>query len=103
MWIDVLWFIFYLGMKLNTVGGLLTVCAQEKRVAVGIWEKERKKGMWTAGYGNTSAYFSFIKIINAVLVQHLFQLSLGAGPVLLLAWKNCLISPLKQQKTTEDA
>ena len=29
MWIEVLWFKFYLGMKLNTVRGLLTVCAQE--------------------------------------------------------------------------
>lgn len=40
--------------------------------------------MWT-GYGDKSAYFSFIKVINAVLVKHFFQLSLGAGPVLLLA------------------
>ena len=43
-----------------------------------------KKGMWT-GYSDKSAYFSFIKVINAVLVKHFFQLSLGAGPVLLLA------------------
>ena len=49
------------------------------------WVYERKKkGMWTR-YGAKSAYFSFIKVINAVLVKHFFQLSLGAGPVLLLA------------------
>ena len=29
MWIEVLWFKFYLGMKLYTVRGLLIVCAQE--------------------------------------------------------------------------
>ena len=40
MWIDVLWFIFYLGMKLNTVGGLLTVCAQE---GGGGYMREREK------------------------------------------------------------
>lgn len=60
-----------------------------------VYEK-KKKGMWT-GYVFKKAYFSFIKVINAVLVKHFFQLSLGAGTVLLLAWKNCLISPLKQQ------
>lgn len=68
-------------MKLNTVRGLLTVCAQEN----GGWVNEKKKkGMWT-GYGFKKAYFSFIKVINAVLVKHFFQLSLGAGTVLLLA------------------
>ena len=50
-----------------------------------VYEREReKKGMWT-GYGDKSAYFSFIKVINAVLVKHFLQLSLGAGAVLLLA------------------
>lgn len=92
LWIEVLWFKFYLGMKLNTVRGLLTVCAQEN----GGGCMRKKKGMWT-GYGFKKAYFSFIKVINAVLVKHFFQLSLGTGTVLLLAWKNCLISPLKQQ------
>ena len=48
------------------------------------WVYERKKGTWT-GYSDKSAYFSFIKVINAVLVKHFFQLSLGAGTVLLLA------------------
>ena len=49
------------------------------------WVYERKKkGMWT-GYGDKSTYFSFIKVINAVLVKHFFQLALSAGPVLLLA------------------
>ena len=48
-----------------------------------VYEK-KKKGMWT-GYVFKKAYFSFIKVINAVLVKHFFQLSLGAGPVLLLA------------------
>ena len=48
------------------------------------WVYERKKGMWT-GYSDKSAYFSFIKVINAVFVKHFFQLALGAGPVLLLA------------------
>lgn len=67
-------------MKLNTVRGLLTVCAQEN----GGGYMREKKGMWT-GYSDKSAYFSFIKVINAVLVKHFFQLSLGAGTVLLLA------------------
>lgn len=67
-------------MKLNTVRGLLTVCAQEN----GGGCMRKKKGMWT-GYGFKKAYFSFIKVINAVLVKHFFQLSLGAGTVLLLA------------------
>lgn len=67
-------------MKLNTVRGLLTVCAQEN----GGGYMRKKKGMWT-GYGFKKAYFSFIKVINAVLVKHFFQLSLGAGTVLLLA------------------
>lgn len=67
-------------MKLNAVRGLLTVCAQEN----GGGYMREKKGMWT-GYGDKSAYFSFIKVINAVLVKHFFQLSLSAGPVLLLA------------------
>lgn len=48
-----------------------------------VYEK-KKKGMWT-GYVFKKAYFSFIKVINAVLVKHFFQLSLGAGTVLLLA------------------
>lgn len=68
-------------MKLNTVRELLTACAQENG---GGYMRKKKKGMWT-GYGNKSAYFSFIEVINAVLVKHFFQLSLGAGPVLLLA------------------
>ena len=48
------------------------------------WVYEKKKGMWT-GYVFKKAYFSFIKVINTVLVKHFFQLSLGAGTVLLLA------------------
>lgn len=46
-------------------------------------------------------YLSFVKVVNNVVVEHFFQLSLSCRTILPLARKNWIISPLKQGKTSK--
>lgn len=46
-------------------------------------------------------YLSFVKVVNNVVVEHFFQLSLSCRTIFPLARKNWIISPLKQGKTSK--